>query len=575
MSPRRRRRTRLSRYDDLPALRYARGIADGQIIGCEKIRLACQRFLDELEQSEHDWYPYAFDPERYLRVVEFNERLLRPTKGGYSHLTLTDWQHFVDANLYGWVRKTDGYRRYSEGMVLIGRGNGKSTWEIGNALYAASKDNEPGAEVYMLANTKDQISHMYDETRNMIDQSPVLCRHFRATRRAIYYDSTYSVIQHLVSDARVLDGLNAHLAIFDEIHAYRDFELINVIRRSISKRRQGMVQYISTMGTVLDGPLMDLYGLADSVLKNTADELVAGRFFAAVYELDAGDDPEDYTQWVKANPSIGTLLDLETLRAEWARARISPQERADFLTKQLNIFVNAGEASYIEWEVIQRNRGIIDPAMLNGMECYGGFDLSSTEDFTAAALVFPMDDGRIYVTVHSWVPETKASANMEHIDYYQWALKGDLTICPGDHIEQDSVLEWFEEQAKRYEIISIGYDPANAPFFVRRLNNAGLNTNVVRQGPLTLNGPMKDLRERLLNGQIVYNNNDMIRWYLGNVKLRQSFYDRAQNNWMPTKQGRYKKIDGFMAWLFAHTELIRHAPVEDPGRPINIQAYSI
>lgn len=164
---------------------------------------------------------------------------------------------------------------------------------------------------------------------------------------------------------------------------------------------------------------------------------------------------------------------------------------------------------------------------------------------------------------------------MEHIDYYQWALKGDLTICPGDHIEQDSVLEWFEEQAKRYEIVSIGYDPANAPFFVRRLNNAGLNTNVVRQGPLTLNGPMKDLRERLLNGQIVYNNNDMIRWYLSNVKLRQSFYDRAQNNWMPTKQGRYKKIDGFMAWLFAHTELIRHAPVEDPGRPINIQAYSI
>lgn len=565
----------MSSFDELPAVRYARDIADGRIVSCEKIKLACVRFLDELEKSSKDWWPYAFDAEKYMRVVDFNQKLLRPTKGQYLHLMLTDWQHFVDANLYGWIKKESGYRRFSEGIVLIGRGNGKSTWETGNALYGASKDDEPGAEIYMLANTKDQIAHLFDETRNMIDQSPILSKHFRPTRRAIYYDSTYSIIQHLVSDARVLDGLNAHLAIFDEIHAYRDFELINVIRRSISKRKQGMIQYISTMGTVLDGPLMQLYGLSENILKGTADELVRDRFFAAIYEMDAGDDPDDYTKWIKANPSIGTLLDLDTLRAEWARARVNPQERADFITKQLNIFVNAGEASYIEWEIIQRNQSIIDPNILIGQECYGGFDLSSTEDFTAAALVFPMEDGRIYVMVHSWVPEAKAKANLEHIDYYEWALKGDLTICPGDHVEQDDILEWFAEMGKRYEIISIGYDPANAPFFVRRLNAIGMRTSVVRQGPLTLNGPMKDLRERLIAGKIILNRNDMIRWYLGNVKLRQNFYDRAQDNWMPTKQNRYRKIDGFMAWLFAHTELIRHAAVDDSNRPIDIQAYSL
>lgn len=565
----------MSSFDDLTAIRYARGVADGQIISCEKIRLAAERFLRELAESEKDSFPYRFDPEKYMRVVDFSQKLLRPTKGRYSHLMLTDWQHFADANLYGWVRKADGYRRFSEGMVLIGRGNGKSTWETGNALYAASKDDEPGAEVYMLANTRDQISHMYDETRHMIDQSPILSRHFRTTRRAIYYDSSYSMIQHLVSDASVLDGLNAHLAIFDEIHAYQDFELINVIRRSISKRRQGMVQYISTMGTVLDGPLMQLYGLADDVLKGVAEPLVADRFFAAVYEMDAADDPEDYTLWGKANPSLGTLLDLDTLRAEWARARKTPQERADFLTKQLNIFVNAGEASFVEWAVIQRNSAVLDEQTLLGRVCYGGFDLSATEDFTAAALVFPLDDGREYVKLHSWVPETKAQANLEHIDYYEWALKGDLTICPGDHIEQDDVLGWFEEMSRLYDIESIGYDPANATFFVRRLISAGLRTSVVRQGPITLNGPMKDIRDRLLDGRVVYNCNDMFRWYLGNVKLRQSFYDRAQGNWMPSKHGRYKKIDGFMAWLFAHTEMIRSIPAGDPARPIDIQAYSL
>ena len=38
-------------------------------------------------------------------------------------------------------------------------------------------------------------------------------------------------------------------------------------------------------------------------------------------------------------------------------------------------------------------------------------------------------------------------------------------------------------------------------------------------------------------------------------------------NWMPTKRKRDLKIDGFMAWLFAHTLAMRHAePAYDEDR---------
>ena len=38
------------------------------------------------------------------------------------------------------------------------------------------------------------------------------------------------MIQHRASDSRKLDGLNPHGAVFDEIHAMRDFKLINVVK---------------------------------------------------------------------------------------------------------------------------------------------------------------------------------------------------------------------------------------------------------------------------------------------------------------------------------------------------------
>ena len=58
-------------------------------------------------------------------------------------------------------------------------------------------------------------------------------------------------------------------------------------------------------------------------------------------------------------------------------------------------------------EVLKRNRGTIDEESLLGRRCYGGFDLSNREDFTAAALEFPLDDGRTFVKLHSWVPQRK------------------------------------------------------------------------------------------------------------------------------------------------------------------------
>ena len=548
--------TELQRMHD-----YARGVLDGSVRACEKVKMACRRFYADLKRSEEDpdW-PWVFDPEKAVRPIRFMERYLTPSKGDYDKFTLMPWQCFCEANLYGWVHRETGLRRFNEGLIAVGRGNGKTTLLSGNAAFGVCKDDERGADVYLLANSKEQAAITFNECSTQIKDSRIASK-FRVLKSAIYYDRTNGCIQHRASDSRKLDGLNPQMAIFDELHGYRDFKLINVIKRGMNKRRQPLAIYITTMGTVLDGPLMHYYQLfTDAMIPGKLREDVADRMFAFICELDADDDVEDTDNWIKANPSIGTLLDLEQLKADWERCKHIPQERSDFICKQLNVFTNNGEAKFVDFEVLQRNSGVIDENSLIGRECYGGFDLSLTEDFTAAALEFPLDDGRIFWLGHTWVPQKKVDADNEKIPYYEWALQGLLTIVDGEYVRYELIYDWFCKAAEQYDIMSIGYDPANAMRLVQQLESKGLPVHAVRQGPLTLNGPMKNMREVLLDGNLVFNGNPLCRWYLDNIKIRQGVKDAEHENWLPTKAGRYAKIDGYAALLDAHAEMLRLRP---------------
>lgn len=542
---------------------YAADVLDGRIIACKKVRMACERFFRDLSKSQDPSYPWTFDIAKAERPIIMMERFLVPPKGDYDRMTLMPWQRFVEGNLYGWVSKETGLRRFREGLVVVGRGNGKSTLVAGNAIFGVSKDDERGADVFLLANSKEQASIVFETAAAQIRTSKI-SKKFRVLRSAIHYDETGGLIQHRASDSRKLDGLNPSMGIFDELHAYRDYKLINVIRRGMNKRRQPLALYITTMGTVLDGPLMDFYSLFTNSMKD--GELrseVADRMFAFICELDEDDDVEDWRTWPKANPSIGVLLDIDQLRDDWERCKHVPQERSDFICKQLNIFTNNSDAKYVDYDVLKKNNGTYPENALLGRDCYGGFDLALTEDFTSAALLFPLEDRKLYWLSHSWVPRAKAEADNEKIPFFEWQMQGYLTIVEDSYVHYEDIYEWFVEMSRKYVIHSIGYDAANAQMLVRMMEAYGMPLHMVRQGSLTLNGPMKDLREVLLDGNLIFNNNPMCRWYLDNVKIRQNNrLDKDKENWTPCKASRYQKIDGFAALLDAHAEYLRLAEAQ-------------
>lgn len=538
----------------LQATQYAKDVVAGKIVTSIKVRQACERHLNDLKRQGTKEFPYVFDEEIGYRPVEFIERFCKPSQGDFDRLELQPWQHFIVGSIYGWIHKDTKLRRFREGLIFMGRKNGKTTLVSGLSLYGASKDGEKGARVFQLANSKEQAREMFDECKAMVTASPLLRKHFDNLLHEIRFRRTMSRILPLATDSKKLDGKNCSLGVFDEIHEYKGYKLINVIKNSTGARRQPLILYITTAGYQLDGPLMDYYDKAADVLEGVIQDERAFYFMA---EIDPEDNVEDPTTWVKANPNLGVTIKLEDMLEEWESRKHIPSERNDFITKRLNVFVNSDQESFLSFEVLKRNNKEIDIKQLAGKSCIGGFDLSDSEDFTSACLEFPLDDGEVFVLSHSWIPEKKVMQDNEKIPYYEYRDAGLLTIVPGEYVKKEYIYDWFVEKSELYAIEKIMYDLAKAFGLVEALKGYGFECEVVRQGHMTLGPAVDDAKERFIDGKVIFNNNRLFRWYINNVKLVE---DRNRNK-LPTKQGRYRKIDGFAAFLNAHVEVMKRLAV--------------
>lgn len=529
---------------------YAKMVAEGSIVANKWVKLACQRHLKDLERSKDKNYPWKFDEEKAWRPIRFVETKCKPSKGNLKKLVMQPWQHFVVGCMFGWVDKRTGLRRFRESLIFLGRKNGKTTLESGLADYMVGYDGENGPNVYFLANSQKQASILYEESRSMITASPWLSKRYVPNRSEIRFPKTNGKIVAMSAEKNNKDGENLHFAVFDEIHEYEDYTLINVMKRSRGMRKQPLIVYITTAGYVLDGPLIDFIDQGHDCLKNYDDD-IDERTFYYLAGLDNPDEADNPKMWVKANPNIG-LMSLADMINDYKSDRRSPKEKADWMTKQFNIFSDVDELSLITPEILALNNKHINLEDLKGRDCIGGYDLSDTEDFTSACLEFPLDNGGVFVLEKSWIPESRYKIDKNPERIRDWKLSGDIEIIPGDYVDYSYVLEWFKEQADKYNILKINYDPAKAIRLNKELEQAGFETNIVRQGFFTLGGPLQNVKELLLDGKVVFNEQKLFKWYLNNVKLRQDRND----NWLPTKTSRNRKIDGFAAFLDAHVDVI-------------------
>jgi len=395
----------------------------------------------------------------------------------------------------------------------------------------------------------------------MIKKSPELLKNLRCLVGEVVFDETESKFQPLSSDSNSLDGLNTHFAGLDEIHAWKDRNLYDVIADSISARREPIILLTTTMGTVRENICDVKYDeYAEIINQMSVGEPADETLMPVIYELDERSEWTEPKNWQKANPNLNVSKSYEYLENKVKRAKISKSALKNTLCKDFNIRETSTEAWLSFEEVVNENK--FDIKEINPDYVILGADLSKTTDLTACGLLFAKKgyDGLFFEPMF-FLPEDllEKHVNEDKVPYDIWLKQGFLRLCPGNKIDTDCVIEWLIEELESVPEMLIsngGYDSWSATEFVKKLKmNFGDVFEPVIQGKKTLSVPMQELGAEIAKKKINYNNNPIMRWCLSNTKAD---IDKNGNIQPAKSMNARQRIDGTAALLNAYTVFLWH-----------------
>ena len=499
-----------------------------------------------------------FDEAKAQKTLKFIHNL-KHTKGTWhgKNFDLLPWQEQIIRDLFGTV-KEDGYRQYNTAYIEIPKKNGKSELAAAVALYMTCGDGEWGAEVYGCASDRQQASIVFDVAVDMVDQCPALKKRIKpviSTKRLVF-QPTNSFYQVLSAEAYTKHGLNVHAVIFDELHSQPNRELFDVmVRGSGDARKQPLYFLITTAGTDRNSICFEQH--------QKALDLIEGRkidptYYPVIYGAADDDDWTSEETWYKANPSLGHTIDIEKVRNACNSAKENPAEENAFRQLRLDQWVKQSTRwmPMEKWDACDYR---IDLDELEGRECYGGLDLSSTSDITAFVLVFPPrdEDEKYMILPFCWIPEDnlRLRVRRDHVPYDVWEKTGHLMTTEGNVIHYGFIEQFIEKLNERFHIKEIAFDRWGATQMVQDLEGMGFTVVPFGQGFKDMSPPTKEMMKLVLEQRIAHGGHPVLRWMMDNVFVRT---DPAGNIKMD-KQKSTEKIDAAVATVMALDRAIRNS----------------
>ncbi|MEY8762486.1 MULTISPECIES: terminase large subunit [Clostridium] len=502
-----------------------------------------------------------FDEKKAEKVVKFINNL-KHTKGVWHGVPfdLLPWQDKIIRDIFGNV-KENGFRQYNTAYVEIPKKNGKSEIAAAIALYLTCADNEWGAEVYGCAADRQQASIVFDVAVDMVDQCPALKKRIKPviSQKRLVYMPLGSFYQVLSSEAFSKHGLNVHGVIFDELHAQPNRELYDVMTKgSGDARMQPLFFLITTAGTDRNSICYEVHQKAEDILRG---KKIDKTFYPVIYGIKDEDDWSLEENWYKANPSLGHTIDIEKVRNAFNSAKENPAEENIFRQLRLNQWVKQS-VRWMPMDVWNKCSFEVNIEKLKGRECYGGLDLSSTNDITAFVLVFPpiTEDDKYYVLPFFWIPEDnlKLRVKRDHVPYDVWKKQGFLETTEGNVIHYAFIENFIDKLGTQFNIKEIAFDRWGAVQMVQNLDGLGFTVVPFGQGYKDMSPPTKELMKITLEQKIAHGGHPVLSWMMDNIFVRTD----PAGNIKPDKEKSTEKIDGAVALIMALDRAIRHESKE-------------
>lgn len=492
------------------------------------------------------------------RAIEFFEKFLRlpdlkDEAGEPRPFLLSPWQAFIIGSLFGWKR-ANGYRRFRYAYIETGKGSGKSPLLAGIGLFGLVMDGEQSAEIYSAAVSREQAQIVYRDAENMVAASPELKKRVFQSVNNLVYKSTRSWLRPLSSEHRGLDGKRPHMGLIDELHEHPSPLVVTKIRAGAKGRKQPLFVEITNSGYDRTSICFQHHEQGRRILEGTIDN---DSTFAYICALDEGDDPlNDPTCWIKTNPNLGVSIQPDYLAEQVQIAKSVPAEMNTVLRLNFCVWTQT-HSRFFDMKDWHACDSVIEDDELVGVPCYAAFDLGQSDDLSAEARIWLLDDGRVAVRMRYWTPES-AVETFKNRPYEEWQRAGVLEVTDGNITDFDVVEEAIGDDCLAAGAIECRYDKRFAQQMALHLQGRGITMVDQPQG-FQLNEALRFLSDIVVERRLCHGGDPILGWMAANTVVKHGRHGEIR----PDKEKAPDKIDGIVALVMAIAGAISQAGPEE------------
>lgn len=535
------------------ARQYAEDCINEREITTFEVKTQCKWFLEDLDKQNNDYYPYYFDTKK-ISIIEGILKLLNFATGlnvvGQSiYEGLENFQAFFIANIFGWRHKTDSNKfRYREVDLFIPRKNAK-TFLAALIFIILMLTEDEYSEFYSICLDRDLAGEVKKAISQIVEVSPAVSKYFvipKTLSGRLECTITHSFYQPRTAEANRNNSIKPSAFIADEFGAMKDISNVGAMKTGQLSVRNPLMFRLTSAYAEDKSPMLAELDYLKKIYKGLEEN---ERLFALVYYATEEHLWDDIGLQM-ANP-LRIEENYEEIRDNRKQALAKPEERTEYLTKNMNYFVpsNSGEAfiSIDKLRKCKNTRGIFD---WRGRDVYLGLDLAMTNDNTSVSMV-TMEDGMIYAKSWAFIPADRIEEKnkRERTDYRRFIEEGSCFSCGEEIISYEFVEKFIMNLEKEYgvHIVQIGYDRYNCISTANKLETAGYETVEVKQHSSVLHQPTKLLQESILQRKFSYDGDKLYEINFQNAKCTE---DTNLNKYVNKKKSN-GKVDMVVGTIIA------------------------
>lgn len=490
----------------------------------------------------------------------------------FPYKDLFPWQKMLIA-LWLCTYDANGLPRWKTLLCMVGRGAGKDGFIAVSAWCEVSPYNPvPRYNVDICAMNEEQaitpVQDIVDALENPKNVGK-LSKHFYHTKELVQGRRNKGIIKGRTNNPKGRDGMRSGMVVFNEVHAYENYNNIKVFVTGQGKTAQPRVGIFTSNGEINDGPLDDYLARGRRILHEGEPD---NGFLPFICCLESEKQVHDPENWVMANPSLPFLPHLMQETADEYRDWLEhPEQNGDFLTKRMGIRKTFQEIAVTDYDKIKAtNRPVPD---LSGWSCTVGIDYAMLSDWASVVLHFRRGNDRFDIQ-HSWICAESKTLPLVKAPWQHWVDLGLCTYVQGPHIGPKLIAEYIDEVASRYHVVKLAADYYRWPLLAEAMGKIGFDVRdkvrvkLVRPSDIMMVDPL--IQQCFDNCWFSWGNDPVLRWATNNTKRVRASKAKGVDtgNFIYAKiEAKSRKTDPFMALVAAMTveeTLTMSGPVELP-----------